>query len=158
MSCNYGSPQPRAHALQQEKPLQWEACTPQLEKARAQQWRPNADKETEIYLKRNSCFSALLQLWSFVQLLSLSILVKQIKIILICICFIMCEVKGFLMSTTDICITTPFVSWLSIASAYFFLWVLIFLLCYLCHLSHYGNIFHAESCSEFFILWVWLGW
>ena len=27
----------RAHALQQEKPLQWEAHTPKLEKARAQQ-------------------------------------------------------------------------------------------------------------------------
>ena len=44
---------PRAHAPQQEKPPQWEACTPQrrvapcspqLEKARAQQWRPNSAK------------------------------------------------------------------------------------------------------------------
>ena len=43
---------PRAHALQQEKPPQWEARTPQqscprspqLEKAHAQQQRPNAAK------------------------------------------------------------------------------------------------------------------
>ena len=43
---------PRAHAPQQEKPLQWEAhelqwsspCSLQLEKARAQQQRPNAAK------------------------------------------------------------------------------------------------------------------
>ena len=33
---------PRAHALQQEKPPQWEARTLQLEKAREQQWRPYA--------------------------------------------------------------------------------------------------------------------
>ena len=35
---------PRAHALQQEKPPQWEACAPHLEKARVQQQRPNAAK------------------------------------------------------------------------------------------------------------------
>ena len=32
----------RAHAPQQEKPLQWEARSLQLEKARAQQQRPKA--------------------------------------------------------------------------------------------------------------------
>ena len=45
---------PRAHAPQQEKPLQWEAHalqrrvaprSPQLEKAHTQQWRPNAAKK-----------------------------------------------------------------------------------------------------------------
>ena len=36
--------EPRARARQQEKPLQWEARAPQLEKARMQQWRPNAAK------------------------------------------------------------------------------------------------------------------
>ena len=35
---------PGAHALQQEKPLRWEARAPQLEKARMQQRRPNAAK------------------------------------------------------------------------------------------------------------------
>ena len=43
---------PRACAPQQEKPPQWEAhtakksnpCSPQLEKARMQQWRPNTTK------------------------------------------------------------------------------------------------------------------
>ena len=41
---------PKARALQQEKPPQWEACTksspcsPQLEKAHVQQRRPNATK------------------------------------------------------------------------------------------------------------------
>ena len=35
---------PRARAPQQEKPLQWETCAPQLEKTRAQQRRPNAAK------------------------------------------------------------------------------------------------------------------
>ena len=35
---------PRAWALQQEKPLQWEACTPKLEKAHMQQWRPSVAK------------------------------------------------------------------------------------------------------------------
>ena len=59
-SHNYWSPcatttearAPRACALQQEKPQQWEACAPQqssphslqLEKARVQQQRPNAAK------------------------------------------------------------------------------------------------------------------
>ena len=59
MSRNYWSPRattteacaPTAHALQQEKPLQWEAHAlqrtphlPQLETARVQQWRPNTAK------------------------------------------------------------------------------------------------------------------
>ena len=35
---------PRAHAPQEEKPLQWEARLPQLEKAHVQQRRPNAVK------------------------------------------------------------------------------------------------------------------
>ena len=35
---------PRACAPQQEKPPQWEAHTPQQEKACTQQWRPNAAK------------------------------------------------------------------------------------------------------------------
>ena len=35
---------PRVRALQQEKPPQWEARAPQLEKARAQQQRPNSAK------------------------------------------------------------------------------------------------------------------
>ena len=34
-----------AHALQQERPPQWEACLSQLEKAHMQQWRPNAAKK-----------------------------------------------------------------------------------------------------------------
>ena len=37
-------PVPRARALQQEKPRQWEACMPQLEKAHEQQRRLNAAK------------------------------------------------------------------------------------------------------------------
>ena len=36
--------EPTARALQQEKPLQWEARAPQLEKARAQQQRPSTAK------------------------------------------------------------------------------------------------------------------
>ena len=57
-SHDYWSPHPRAHALQQEKPPQWEAWTPQLEssphlpqleKACAQQPRPGAAK------KKNQC-------------------------------------------------------------------------------------------------------
>ena len=32
------------YALQQEKPPQWEACAPHLEKARRQQQRPSAAK------------------------------------------------------------------------------------------------------------------
>ena len=52
-SLNYGSLSPRVHALQQEKPLQWEAYTlklkrsphsPQLEKARAKQWKRSTAK------------------------------------------------------------------------------------------------------------------
>ena len=35
---------PGARSPQQEKPLQWEARAPQLEKAHAQQQRPNAAK------------------------------------------------------------------------------------------------------------------
>ena len=47
------SQRPTTHALKQEKPLHWEALAPQLEssphllqleKARAQQWRPRAAK------------------------------------------------------------------------------------------------------------------
>ena len=34
----------RAHALQQEKPLQWETCLPQLEKAYVQQGRSSTAK------------------------------------------------------------------------------------------------------------------
>ena len=51
VSHNYWARVPRARAQQQEKPLQWEApqrrVAPrslQLEKARAQQQRPNAAK------------------------------------------------------------------------------------------------------------------
>ena len=43
-SHNYWAHVPRARALQQEKLLQWEAHSPQLEKVRAQQWRPNTAK------------------------------------------------------------------------------------------------------------------
>ena len=56
---------PRAHALPQEKPLQWEAptwlesspCLPQLEKARAEEWRPSAAKNKSInnFTKRKNC-------------------------------------------------------------------------------------------------------
>ena len=42
---------PRARAPQQEKPPQSEACAPQLEKAHAQQQRPNAAKNKQIYNK-----------------------------------------------------------------------------------------------------------
>ena len=38
---------PRAHAPQQEKSLQWEAHTLQLEKACMQQWRPSTAKNKE---------------------------------------------------------------------------------------------------------------
>ena len=38
----------RAHALQQEKSPQREACTPQLEKAPVQQQRPNIAKNEHI--------------------------------------------------------------------------------------------------------------
>ena len=44
------APVPRASALQQEKPLQWEARVPQLEKAHVQQQRPNAAKNKLIKL------------------------------------------------------------------------------------------------------------
>ena len=44
-SHNYWARMPRAHALQQEKPPQWEARAPKLEKARAQQRRPNTAKK-----------------------------------------------------------------------------------------------------------------
>ena len=44
-SHNYWAHVPRACALQQEKPPQWEARLLQLEKARAQQQRPNAAKK-----------------------------------------------------------------------------------------------------------------
>ena len=44
-SHNYWAHAPRAHALQQEKPLQWEACSPQLQKAHVQQQRPNTAKK-----------------------------------------------------------------------------------------------------------------
>ena len=43
-SHNYWAHMPRARAPQQEKLPQWEARAPQLEKARAQQKRPNAAK------------------------------------------------------------------------------------------------------------------
>ena len=64
---------PRAHARQQEKPPQWEAHTLQRrvdpEKARAQQWRPNAaiNKQTnkqsiqQASAERQKFFSTLLQ-------------------------------------------------------------------------------------------------
>ena len=39
---------PRACALQQEKPLQWETCTPQLEKTPARQWRRRAAKNSKV--------------------------------------------------------------------------------------------------------------
>ena len=45
----------RACALQQEKSLQWDACSLQLEKAYSQQWRPstvNKFKKFEKYIKR----------------------------------------------------------------------------------------------------------
>ena len=51
------TPAPRAHALQQKKLLQWEACAPklenrpcflQLEKAHIQQQRPSATKNKQI--------------------------------------------------------------------------------------------------------------
>ena len=45
---NYWAQVPRAHAPQHKKPLQWEAHTPQLEKARAQQQRPKAAKNKLI--------------------------------------------------------------------------------------------------------------
>ena len=40
---------PKACAPQQEKPPQWEACSPQLEKARTQQQRPNTAKNKYIF-------------------------------------------------------------------------------------------------------------
>ena len=39
---------PRARTRQQEKPRQWEAHSPQLEKAHPQQWRPSTAKNKEI--------------------------------------------------------------------------------------------------------------
>ena len=51
----------RARVLQQEKPPQWEARVlqlessphwPQLEKARAQQWRPGAAKNDKLHFKK----------------------------------------------------------------------------------------------------------
>ena len=45
VSHNYWAREPRARAPQQEKPLQWEAHLPQLEKAHMQQRRPNAAKK-----------------------------------------------------------------------------------------------------------------
>ena len=52
---NYWARVPRARAVQQEKPLQWEARTPQrspcsavLEKACIQQGRPNAAKKNKL--------------------------------------------------------------------------------------------------------------
>ena len=41
---NYRTCVPRARALQQEKPPQWEDLVWKLEKAQAQQWRPSAAK------------------------------------------------------------------------------------------------------------------
>ena len=38
----------RGHALQQEKPPQWEAHVPQLETAHMQQQRPSTDKKKEV--------------------------------------------------------------------------------------------------------------
>ena len=40
---------PRAGALQKEKPPQWEACTPRLEKAQAQQWRASTAKNRMLF-------------------------------------------------------------------------------------------------------------
>ena len=55
MRHNYRAHTPRARDPQQKKPLQWEVCAPQqssphsqLEKARAQQRRPNAAKNKQI--------------------------------------------------------------------------------------------------------------
>ena len=42
---------PRNRALQQEKPLQQEAWSPQLEKAHTQQQRPNTAKNKQIFKK-----------------------------------------------------------------------------------------------------------
>ena len=52
---------PRAHALQQEKPLQWDTLTPlesslhskQLEKAHAQQRRASMAKNRKINFKKS---------------------------------------------------------------------------------------------------------
>ena len=55
--CNYWARMPRARALQQEKPPQWEACAPQqrvaplslqLKKAYMQQWRCNTAKKSKL--------------------------------------------------------------------------------------------------------------
>ena len=58
VSHNYWSSAPRALTLWQEKPLQWEALTPQLQNSHAQQQRPHAAKiillkANEKGLKRN---------------------------------------------------------------------------------------------------------
>ena len=39
--CNCWARVPRERALRQQRPLQWEACLPQLEKAWVQRWRPS---------------------------------------------------------------------------------------------------------------------
>jgi len=44
LATNYWACRTRVCAPQQEKPLQLEALTPQLEKAPTQQWKPNAVK------------------------------------------------------------------------------------------------------------------
>ena len=43
-SYNYWARVPRAHALQQEKPPQWEAWAPQARVAHAKQWGPSTVK------------------------------------------------------------------------------------------------------------------
>ena len=43
MGHNYWAHVHRARAPQQEKPLQWEALTSQLEKVQVKQWRPSTD-------------------------------------------------------------------------------------------------------------------
>ena len=51
--------QPRARALQQEKPLQWEAWALQLEYNRVQQQRPSAAKNSKIKTKHETLFPLL---------------------------------------------------------------------------------------------------
>ena len=54
MHYNYWSP-PIACAPQREKPLQWEACTPQPEKAHTQQCRSSAAKTKQISKNEKVC-------------------------------------------------------------------------------------------------------
>ena len=52
MSHNYWARVPRACALQQEKPPQWEARLLQLEKAHVQQQRPNAATKKKKFKRK----------------------------------------------------------------------------------------------------------